>query len=151
MPETDEEKMSYEFFEQEYTADIGFKARATTPEKMFVAAAEATMNVMVDDLEKIENKVIQKLEIKAESLEMLLFDFLQELIYHKDAEQLMLRVPEVSITEQDDIFILSSEAYGEQLNVSKHELNVDVKAVTMHHYRVEKIDDGWQTTVVLDI
>ncbi len=143
--------MPYKYFEEEYTADIGFQAWGATPEKMFAAAADATMNVMVEDLEKIEKQITRHLDLKAESMEMLLFDFLQELIFFKDARQLLLRISQASISVENDLFQLSAEAFGETLNPEKHELSVDVKAVTMHHFSVEKRKNQWRATVVLDV
>jgi SHS2 domain-containing protein len=117
---------------------------------MFRSAAEAAMNVMVEDLDAIEPREQRRLDIEAESLEMLLFEFLQQLIYLKDAELLLLRVREVTIRE-DGGFALRAEAYGEPLDMHKHALNADVKAVTLHRFRVAQTERGWEATVVLDI
>ena len=42
--------MPYEYLEDVATADIAFRAWEPTLEGVFVAAADATMNVMVEDL-----------------------------------------------------------------------------------------------------
>jgi SHS2 domain-containing protein len=82
---------------------------------------------------------------------MLLFDFLQELIYFKDAEQLLLRVREVSIDEKDGEFFLKAKTAGEPLDAARHHQRADVKAVTLHDFSVEKQDEGWKARVLLDI
>jgi len=82
---------------------------------------------------------------------MLLFNFLQELIYFKDPEELLLRVRVVDISKEDDAYVLSGEGKGENLNPEKHQLNADVKAVTLHLFKVELTPEGWHATVVLDI
>ena len=46
---------------------------------------------------------------------------------------------------------MTAEAYGEVIDRERHELLVDVKAVTMHHFKVEETAEGWTATVVLDI
>jgi len=143
--------MPFEFFENAYTADIGFRAWGESREEMFSAAADATMNVMVEDLEQIKDRIRRSVAMVAESVEMLLFDFLQELIFYKDAEQLLLRVPEITIREQGDDVSLTAMACGEKLDAARHDLIVDVKAVTMHHYEVQDTGAGWQAVVVLDI
>jgi len=82
---------------------------------------------------------------------MLLFDFLQELIYFKDAERLLLRVRNVQVDEKDEIYFLKTEAAGETLDAARHHQRADVKAVTLHNFAVEKENDGWKATVLLDI
>lgn len=81
---------------------------------------------------------------------MLLFQFLQELLFFKDAEQLLLRVSEIRIENQNAFHKLTAEAYGERINPDKHELLVDVKAVTLHRFTVGQTPRGWEATVILD-
>jgi len=143
--------MPYQYLEDVATADVAFKVWGSTIEEMFVAAADASMNVMVEDLASIMMREHRALNLEAESIDMLLFELLQELIFYKDAEQLLLRVPQVFIQQKNKHFTLKAEAYGEVLDPQKHDLNVDVKAVTLHRFRVEKTGEGWKATVILDI
>jgi SHS2 domain-containing protein len=82
---------------------------------------------------------------------MLLFDFLQELIYFKDAERLLLRVREMRIEEQSGIYSLNATVAGEPLDEARHQQRADVKAVTLHNFRVEKTVSGWKSEAILDI
>jgi len=141
----------YHFLDDIATSDVAFEAWGETAEEMFVAAADATMNVMVSDLGTIDDRDHRTLRVESDTMEMLLFELLQELIYYKDADLLLLRVPHVRIDREGENFTLSAAAYGEQLNPEKHDLVVDVKAVTLHRYRVEQTAKGWEATVILDI
>jgi len=143
--------MPYRYLEDIATADVAFEAWGDTVEEVFISSADATMNVMVEDLNTIHNRERRNIKVDAEALDMLLFQLLQELVYYKDAEQLLLRIPQVHIEEEDGRFTLGAEAYGEPLNVLKHDLIVDVKAVTLHKFRVEQRARGWEATVILDI
>ena len=80
-----------------------------------------------------------------------LFDFLNDLIYYKDAELLLLRVPEVEIDPGREPFVLRARAVGEALDPDRHHTRVDVKAVTLHKFSLEQADGGWTAFVVLDI
>ena len=82
---------------------------------------------------------------------MLLFDFLQELIFFKDAERLLLRVREIRIEEKEGVYSLKATTVGEPLEAGRHEQRADVKAVTLHGFRVEKIEGGWKASAILDI
>jgi SHS2 domain-containing protein len=143
--------MPYNFLDDIAIADIAFEAWGDTPEEMFVSAADAAMNVMVADLDTIERNESRAIELKSEELDMLLFEFLQEFIYYKDAEMLLLRVENVKIRIEDDFCFVSANAYGERIDPEKHDLIVDVKAVTLHKFKVEQTDRGWETLVILDI
>ncbi len=143
--------MPFKYLEDIATADVAFEAWGKTLEEMFVSAADATMNTMVTDLDTIDAKEVRKFRLESYAIDMLLFELLQELIFFKDAQNLLLRVPRVEVQGEEGRFTLSAEAYGEEINPEKHDLIVDVKAVTLHRYRVEKTASGWECTVILDV
>jgi len=143
--------MPYRFLDAIATADIAFSAWGESLEEMFAAAADATMNVMVDNLDGIARVQTRQIELESEAVDLLLFNLLQELIYYKDAEMLLLRVENVNIQQRDGGYFVTATAYGEELNPDRHHLIVDVKAVTLHKFRVERSDLGWETLVILDI
>jgi SHS2 domain-containing protein len=143
--------MPYEFLEDIATADIAFQAWGKDLKETFVAAADATMNVMVEELESIEPKERRELKLENDQLDMLLFDLLQELIYYKDAEELLLRVRQIEIEEKDHRHLLKGVASGEKIDRNRHRLWVDVKAVTLHRFQLAKTKKGWETQVILDI
>ena len=109
------------------------------------------MNVMIENLDAIEPRAKRRFELKNDAIDMLLFDFLQELIYFKDAELLLLRVRKMQIDEKDDHYFLNAATEGEPLDSARHEQRADVKAVTLHDFYVKKIDDAWKASVLLDI
>lgn len=143
--------MPYWFLDDIATADIAFEARGVTVEEMFSSAADALMNVMVSDLSTIDRRDRRILRLQSDAMDMLLFELLQELIFYKDADLLLLRVPQIGIRWEKGRFYLEAQAWGEPLNPEKHDLVVDVKAVTLHRYRVEQTPSGWEATVILDI
>jgi len=71
--------MPYEFIDDMAIADVAFIARGKSLEELLSAAADATMNVMVDDLASIARTVEQTIEAEAEAEDLLLVNFLQEL------------------------------------------------------------------------
>jgi SHS2 domain-containing protein len=143
--------MPYRFLEDIATADIAFEARGETLEEVFTAAAEATMNVMIESLDSIEPRQLRKFDLENAELDMLLFDFLQELIFFKDSETLLLRVAEMRIERQESSYKLKALTQGESLDPDRHEQRVDVKAVTLHRFRLEKTPQGWVSKIILDI
>jgi SHS2 domain-containing protein len=143
--------MPYEYLDNIAAADIAFKAWHNTLEQTFVSAAEATMNVMVEELDSIQACERREIRLENDNLGMLLFDFLQELIYYKDSELLLLRVHNLLLEIVVGNYRLSAQADGEKLNVKVHNTRVDVKAVTLYRFALEQTDLGWEAMVVLDI
>src|SRR5256886_1710065 len=98
--------MPYKFLEEIATADIAFEATGRDLAELFTDAADATMNVMIDNLDAIEPREIRHIELSNDKIDMLLFDFLQELIYFKDAARLLLRVRHAQIDEKNGKYFL---------------------------------------------
>lgn len=143
--------MPYEYLDDIATADAAFVAWGATVEELFIAASDALLNVMVKSLDAVNRTEVRRLELESDELEMLLFDLLQEIIFYKDADQLLLRIDNIHIHSADGSVSLTAEAFGERIDPSRHELIVDVKAVTFHRYRVEQTPRGWEAMVILDI
>jgi SHS2 domain-containing protein len=143
--------MLYKYLEDVGTADIAFEATGRDLSELFTAAADATMNVMIDNLDAIESHETRQIELSNDNIEMLLFDFLQELIYFKDANRLLLRAGKTQIDQKDEGYFLRARVAGERLDDTPHRQRADVKAVTLHGFSVEKRDARWKARVLLDI
>src|SRR6184192_183146 len=98
--------MAYHYLEEIGTADIAFEASGRDLPELFSDAADAAMNVMIDNLEAIEPRETRHIELSNDKIDMLLFDFLQELIYFKDAERLLLRARDARTEERDEKYFL---------------------------------------------
>ena len=141
----------YRYLEDIATADVAFEARGATLEKTFLAAADATLNTMVEEIGTVAPRERRTFSLTADSLDLLLFDLLQELVYHKDADRLLLRVCDLRIEESGSGYRLYADATGETIDPGRHPLLADVKAVTLHRLLVEKTPGGWRAVVVLDV
>ena len=144
-------KSSYKFLDDIAIADAAFEARGDTPEALFVAAADATLNVMVDNLDAVAAQTKRPFRFQSKDLDLLLFDLLQEVIFFKDAERLLLRVGHIQIEQGKDVSTASGDLVGEVMDPERHDLVVDVKAVTLHEFRVARDKRGWNAFVILDI
>ncbi len=143
--------MPYEFLEDIATADIAFSAWGKDLEETFIAASDAAMNVMVENLDSIQPLERREFQLRNETLDMLLFDLLQELIYYKDSETLMLRIHQIRIDKEGGQYVLKAIVLGEKLDPNRHATRADVKAVTLHRFELVKTDRGWETQIILDI
>lgn len=143
--------MPYQYRGDIAHADVAFDAWAGTLEDLFRDAARATVQVMAENLEGIRATQTVELKLSQENEEMLLFDFLNELIFYKDARRLLLLPAELTISRGDGRVELRGTLQGEEIAPIRHKMSTDVKAVTMLRYAVKKTGEGWHATVVLDV
>lgn len=143
--------MPYTFLEEIAAADVAFTAWGGSREELFCAAAEALLATMVDEPSAVEPCQEQAIRLTEGQLDLLLFAFLNELIFFKDARCLLLRVGSLQIREQEGDFCLEAVMRGEKIDPLRHHLLVDVKAATLHRLSVAYDDGAWQGTVVLDV
>jgi len=143
--------MPYKFLEDIAIADVAFEATGKTLRELLESAGLAVTNTMVKNLDAVEQKVEKKFTVEGDNAEKLLFNFLQEIIFYKDAELLLFNKFELDIVPKKSKFQLAVKAYGEKLDMKKHELLVDVKAVSLHNFKVEETKNGWVASVILDV
>jgi SHS2 domain-containing protein len=138
----------YRFLEDVAIADAAFEAKAESIEELFQTCAQATFEVMADT-KTIEHKYKEDVELVGENLEELLFDWLAELIYLKDSKSMLFGKFEVKIAQKDG-YRLNASIWGEPADQKKHQVRVDVKAVTYHLLEVKQTDNKWTAKVILD-
>ena len=143
--------MPYRFLDDIATADIAFEATGKDLNELFRSAADATLVVMLEDIGGLHPIKKRSIILQNTDVQELMFQFLQEIIYLKDAECLLLKVVELNIVQDDDGYHLVAELQGEEVDIQRHIVNVDVKAVTYHLFTFRRTGDGYVATVVLDI
>ena len=143
--------MPYRYLEDVAIADVAIEAWGPDAETLFTHTSDATLNVMVQDLDTVTARVERFVALESGAFDMLLFNYLQETIFYKDAQRLLLRTKELKLTRTEEKFTLDAVMAGEELDMQRHELVVDVKAVTLHQFRVKKTERGWEAFVILDI
>ncbi len=142
--------MKIEWLDDIAIADVAFRINAGNLEELFETAAYALFESMIDP-RTIENKISRKVELKGDTDEELLFDWLSELIYLKDAVPAVFKDFKVRIEQKGEVLRLRAELSGDEIKPEKYDIHVDVKAVTMHEFKLEKTDEGWSAVVVLDV
>lgn len=140
---------SYRFLEDITLADVAFEARAADLGDLFATCGRATFDVMVDldHVKPVETVVV---ELTNETLEDLLFDWLDELVGRKDADALVFGEFQVTVDAVDAGFTLKATVRGEPIGPGLP-MRLDVKAPTAHGLEVARVDGGWMARVVLDV
>ncbi len=140
--------MGFKYLEEGPTADLLVEAYGSTLGEAFANAALAMFNAMTP-LEKVEPRISRVVEVKDGDLEGLLYDFLDELLYINDTENLIFSQIDVDVDAER--LRLKARCRGEPFDPEKHEAGAVVKAVTFHQMKVEKTDGEWRIRVVFDL
>ncbi len=138
----------YKFLEDRAIADAAFEAEGKSLEELFEACAQATFEVIAD-IRTVEPKNKEEIQLKGDDLEALLFSWLAELIYLKDFKTTVFSKYKIKI-ERPNGYKLKASVWGEPIDVKKHKVKIDVKAVTYHLLEVKKTDNKWTAKVILD-
>jgi len=141
--------MSFEFVDA-VTSDLCFVARADTLEGVFAAAADALLSVTAGDPESVREIEERFVSIVEPDLELLMLGFLNELVYLRDAHELLLRPKQIRIRREGSPR-LEARLVGERFLPRRHSIAVEVKAVTAHGLRVAGKAGGWEAAVTLDV
>ena len=135
----------YETFE--HTADIGIRARAGSLNDLFADAARGLFSVMVSNPESIRPLEDFPFRVQGDRYDDLLFDWLDELLYAFATRRVVFGDFDVRVEPGG----LSATARGEPIDLRRHHLDVEVKAITYHGLKVQPEGDGWLTEVIVDI
>jgi tRNA nucleotidyltransferase (CCA-adding enzyme) len=137
--------MPWEHFSHQ--ADIGIRGRGASKEEAFEQAAIA-LTAVITDREKVEP--IQCVTIQREDMddELLFAEWLNALIYEMATRKLLFSRFRVGLSGSS----LVAEAWGEPVDVAKHQPAVEVKGATYTALRVGQESDGtWIAQCVVDV
>lgn len=131
----------------DHTADIGLMIHGKDLKALFENAGKAFFH-LITDLKKVRIRTERKIHLEGESLERLMVDWLTELLYRHDVENLLFKEFEIDAIGEDG---LEAIARGEPFQEGIHIIKTEVKAVTYHQIEVGKRDGGWRAKVILDL
>jgi SHS2 domain-containing protein len=140
---------SYEVLETMTVADCALALDATSLADLFETAARALAELMVDPA-TIQPSVTRVVTLEAPSLDLLLFDWLAELIFLKDSERLVMTRVTADVTSASPCR-LHAECVGGIIDRGRTTLRADAKAVTFHQFALEPRGAGWHARLVIDI
>jgi SHS2 domain-containing protein len=140
--------MPYEFFD--HTGDVGVSLTGRTVDELFASAAVAFSDT-ITPVTGIEPRRPEELNVAAPELDLLLVDFLSELLYRFDTRGWLARHAEVEVRERDGGWELEGTLIGERYDPQRHPVKILIKAVTYHGLRVGQSNGVWTAKVVFDI
>ena len=136
--------MKYKYI-KDLTSDVMFEAYGKDLKELFENSAEAMFETICQ-LDKVKPTKKIEVNIQSDSVEDLLYYWLQQLIALVDIEEMFFS--KFVIKEIKDN-TLRADIFGEPIVPEKGETLV--KAVTNYKFELKKIKEGYKATVSLDI
>ncbi|MDO9119056.1 MAG: archease [Nitrospira sp.] len=141
---------SFQFLDDVALADLAFDAEGDSVQEVFDAASNAVMEAMADPA-TVGATWERRIEHAESDLAELLFDWLSDFVYWKDAAGVVFSCASISLTREGGQWKLDGTLVGEPVNQATQVLRNDVKGVTKHLYRLHQDNGRWGVRVVLDV
>ena len=125
--------MSYKFLD--HATDAIIEINAKNLKEAFSTAADAVINLTLDQ-NKVEEKDSKEFTSQGKDLYYLLFSWLEEIPFVLITEGFAIKRIEFNI-EKDDSYKISAKAFGETLDLKKHNFKVEIKAPTFYEMVIE--------------
>jgi len=134
----------------DHTADVGLRVTGVDLDDLFRTAAEGMFDYIVANREAVRVVTREPAVLRGEAVVDLLVVWLNELIFRCETKHVLYAAFEVHVA--DDGRSLHAEIGGEPIDRDRHELDHEVKAVTLHGLDVHREEGGgWVAEVILDI
>ncbi len=131
----------------EHTADIAVRVRAGDLKDLFGNTALAMFDIIAGKIkEKSAKKVKIKVRQKADTLDELFVNWLNELLFLSATKELVFSDFKINkLTEKS----LEATLAGE--SVKNYKIHTEIKAATYHQLKIEKSAKGWLGEVIFDV
>ena len=135
---------SNDFEVVDHTADWALRIYGSDMAQLLSNAAIGMASLLVQDIQEVPVDLERHLELDAFDAETLLVDWLTELAFWAEDEQLVFHV--ISLSDVTDTHLKANLRGGRVSELLKH-----IKAVTYHNLEIVKTDRGLAATVVFDV
>jgi|TARA_Y100000385_G_scaffold210998_1_gene218935 SHS2 domain-containing protein len=125
--------LSYKFLD--HSTDAIIEIHAKNLKEAFSVAADAVINLTLDQ-NKVQEKSSKEFTSQGKDLHYLLFSWLEEIPFILITEGFAIKRIEFNIIK-DDSYKISAKAFGETLDLKKHNFKVEIKAPTFYEMVIE--------------
>lgn len=138
--------MSYKFLD--HATDAFIEVNAKDLKEAFSVAADAVINLTIDQ-STVEEKQEIEFHAQGKDLRYLLFSWLEEITFVLITEGFAIRRIDFEISKKED-YSIYAKAYGEPLELDKHNFKVEIKAPTFYDMKIDQ-NNGVFMRFLLDL
>lgn len=130
--------------------DIGIDISGDCLEDLFIAGAEGMFEVLLEN-RSIGDTLEKTIELNSNSIDELLVDWLSELLYLFDTDELISTNIEMSISQKPAGFYLTGQVKFRKFNAEIDVAKNEIKAVTYYKLSIKREGDIYSTPVIFDL
>ncbi len=120
----------------DHATDAFVEVTAKDLKEAFSVTADAVINITLDQ-EKVEEKEQKEFSATGKDLRYLLFSWLEEITFVLITEGFAISRIEFDMLE-NNVYTINAKAYGEPLELKKHNFKVEIKAPTFYEMKIEQ-------------
>ena len=140
--------MGYRFID--HTADVAADLTGRTLGDLFFSAAQALTDT-ITELSAVQPAVTQSVTLDSDALDDLLVDWLNELLYRFEVQNMLVSDASVTVEERAGRWHLAATVAGEPYDPARHPSRVLVKSATYHGLHITHAQETWNARIVFDI
>jgi len=141
---------SFHFRDDIAIADLAFEAEGDSVEELFRGATQALLETLADPAMVVATWE-RRIEKIGEDPSNLLFEWLSDIVYWKDAAGVVFHDAHLSVVHETEFWKLVANLRGAPVDPASQALRNDVKGVTKHLYEVKQEGARWYARVVVDV
>lgn len=133
--------------EIDHTGDIGIAVSAPTPEVLFTRAAWGLF-AMLTDLAVVRPLDEQEVVVEGADRDDLMVRWLSELNFRHVARGWVFSTFDIQVLSEER---LVATVRGEKVDLERHVVYTEIKAVTYHGLYIRREDEAWHAQVIFDM
>ncbi len=131
----------------DHTADFGIHVFGADPKELFTNAAFATFD-MLTETDSLESLKTTNLRVTGDDWSDLMVNWLRELLYLWNGKELLVKKAQVLALSENE---LSANVELDPFDPDRHDIKIEIKAVTYHQIKVSEGPEGWEAQIIFDI
>jgi SHS2 domain-containing protein len=141
-----------EFSILDHTADVMIEGVGKSIEEAFESIALALINVMINHNNiTAKSKIKDKIQVRTKNIEDVLIDFLNKLIFLKDVKKFVFSDIKVKISQDDEVFVVEFELFGDYYNSGNYDFEVDVKGASYSGLEIKELNGKYVCRCIVDV
>jgi len=131
----------------DHTADFGIHVFGSDPKALFANAAYAMFD-MLTETDLLKGTGSTDLQVTGADWPDLMVNWLRELLYFWNGKELLVKKVQIlSLSETE----LSANIEFDPFDPDRHEIKIEIKAVTYHQIEVADGPEGWEARIIFDV
>lgn len=132
----------------DHTADIGIEVWGETKKEVLANTVEAMFDLIADS-ENISAVQEKQIFISGTDTADMLINLLREALYLFHSQAWLCKRCEILELNDEKV---AAKVFGEPYDAKKHQLKMEIKAVTYHTLKIEQVaGKGWRARVIFDV